>query len=74
MNRQTVIAARDEALLFVTRCDNLLAVKVTEYDPTTSTRIAGEWRATYNGAPKQMGALRRSSMDLTRALAEMRKP
>ena len=27
-----------------------------------------------NTAPKQSGALRRASMELTRALAEMRKP
>lgn len=35
-----------------------------------------DWQGeTYpNHTPKQNGALRRASMDLTRALAEMRKP
>jgi hypothetical protein len=28
----------------------------------------------YNSAPKESGALRRSSLDLTRQLAKMRKP
>lgn len=31
-------------------------------------------RTMYVNAPKESGALRRASLDLTRALAEMRKP
>jgi len=31
-------------------------------------------KASYHTNPKESGAVRRASMDLTRALAEMRKP
>ena len=74
MNRQTVKQARAEALRFVDRCNELLDIVVDQYDPDTKSRIRLPWRSTTCGAPKQMGAVRRASMDLTRSLAAMRKP
>lgn len=73
MNRCTVEAARTEAQRFIKRCDELLATQVGAYEPTTRSRVVRKWQHSTE-APKQTGAVRRASMDLTRALAEMRKP
>lgn len=65
MNQKSILAAEAEAKRFLAR--------------------AKEWRdaqgsTLYNGinyahpTPKQGGALRRASLDLTRALASMRRP
>ena len=43
------------------------------YDAKSKTYVSSGHTFTPN-APKQSGALRRASMELTRALAEMRKP
>lgn len=51
--------AKAEALKFIDLCDNVLQKKEQPAD----------W---YVNAPKQTGALRRSSMDLTRSLSRLR--
>ena len=72
MNRQNVCAAVYEAQQFIARCNALLVTDVDEWDENTLGRIMVEWQS--YGSPKEQGAVRRASMDLTRALAEMRKP
>ena len=75
MNRRTVKDARAEAQRFIARCDALLATQVEQYDHETNRRSKTPWDGIYAfSAPKQTAAARRASMDLTRALAEMRKP
>lgn len=72
MNRAKVLRARAEARRFIDRCNTLLDTEViVGWEPKTGG-INGPWQA-YE-APAQQGAVRRASMDLTRALAEMRKP
>lgn len=61
MNISTVNAAVVEAKRFLKAAE---AFKKAE----------AEKKAGYYMNPKESGAVRRSSMDLTRALAEMRKP
>lgn len=56
---KNVELAKAEALKFIDHCDNVLAKKEADSD----------W---YVSAPKQTGALRRSSMDLTRSLSNLR--
>lgn len=51
--------AKEEAQKFIDKCDNVLEERVNEND----------W---YVNGSKQTGALRRSSMDLTRSLAILR--
>jgi len=58
MTKDKILEAKFEAERFLVKADNMLLVKPDLY-----------WCY-----PKESGALRRSSMDLTRALAEMRKP
>lgn len=72
MNRIAVEQARREAQRFIERCNTLLATDVDTYDAATERRLPARWK--YYGAPKEQGAVRRASMDLTRALAEMRRP
>lgn len=61
------------------------AIKTAEAEAKRFLSRVAEWRkaqrtetyplGTYTpGTPRESGALRRSSMDLTRALATMRKP
>lgn len=65
MNIENIKKAKQEALRFVERADALLQER-KKYDE-------GEKKYCFN-APKESGAVRRASLDLTRALAEMRKP
>lgn len=74
MNRPAVKAARADAQRFISRCDELLAMQVEQYDHETKRRDKLPWTGAYATATKQTGAVRRASMDLTRSLAEMRKP
>ncbi len=62
MEPKTIDAAVTEAKRFL-KLRNL--VRYSKYS---------DGRVYLPGQPKQTGALRRASMDLTRALAEMRKP
>jgi hypothetical protein len=75
MNRDSVLAARAEALRFIGRCDVLLGVEITRWNHTTEKfEKSTPWWNTNDPAPSQTGAVRRASMDLTRSLAAMRKP
>lgn len=73
MNPSTVRAAMDEAERFTKRCKELLKTDISAWDLETGDNTLRKWRYPTD-APKQSGAVKRSSMDLTRALAEMRKP
>ena len=59
----------EAALVAATR----MILAANEYLEARAEYKSGEYE-TYISAPKQSGALRRASMELTRALAEMRKP
>lgn len=61
MNAKSLDAAIENAQRFLTEA---LAVQAT-YSPDHGWIMAG---------PKETGSLRRRSLDLTRSLAEMRKP
>lgn len=63
-------AAIAEAQRFIDRAKELKAAKQSSYNSST-------WaHKTLDGqnCPREQGALRRASMDLTRALADLRKP
>ena len=61
--------AVEEARKFIECADNLkLAIKESAYTNTTTGYTY------HSSCPKESGALRRQSMTLTRALANMRKP
>jgi hypothetical protein len=65
MRKENITAAKAEAKRFLAR--------VTEWEKAQgSYEVCGH--TFHNHTPKQCGSLRRASMDLTRALAEMRKP
>lgn len=60
---------------------NLGSVNKAECEARRFLRAVDEWKKVelekaepYYNNPKESGAVRRASMDLTRALAEMRKP
>ena len=65
MRKENITAAKAEAKRFLAR--------VTEWEKAQGTYEAHGYTF-HNHTPKQCGSLRRASMDLTRALAEMRKP
>ncbi len=60
MKAETLKAAEAEAKRFLARC--------AEYRKAAGDRI-GYW-----DHPRESGAVKRASMDLTRALADLRKP
>lgn len=64
MNMQAIENARAEALRFIERTDALRLQHLNW--------VSGGKQYYFN-QPKESGAVRRASMDLTRALAEMRK-
>lgn len=68
MNRKTLAAAVAEAERFLARAKALpepttYEVPGSQYNPFTNDNF-----------PKEQGAIKRASMDLTRALAELRRP
>lgn len=63
MRPETLRRARQEAEKFVALAK---AIKVTKSEPYGHEFITS--------GPKETGALRRASMELTRALAELRRP
>ena len=65
MNRKGVSTAISEAKRFISRAEQLLAVNRTADGPHELSSYL--W-------PREQGSCRRASMDLTRALAAMRKP
>jgi hypothetical protein len=73
MDRKDVKAARDLAAAFVKASDELLAAQYESWDYKTGNRTAEAWKYTGLIAGKQTGAHRRLSLDLTRALAHMRR-
>lgn len=65
MNVKTLGKAIDAANVFITNARRLYADMKHDEKAAYGERIVG---------PKQTGQVRRNSMDLTRALAEMRRP
>lgn len=66
MNKGRIELAVIEAKRFIEKAETYLLAK-------SATHGSGEY--IFNAsAPKESGALRRASMDLTRQLAQMRKP
>ena len=68
MNRDKLAAAVAEAERFIKRAKAL--PKPTSYDIPGSAHNP----FTHDNFPKEQGAIRRASMDLTRALADLRRP
>jgi hypothetical protein len=62
MNRQTIKDAISEATEFIDKAEAYLA----HTDRTSPTYEGGTW-------PKESGALRRASMDLSRKLSDLRQ-
>jgi len=65
MNRDALTAAVAEAERFIARAKSLPAPKPYEYQGQSFT---------HDNFPRQQGEIRRASMDLTRALADLRRP
>lgn len=66
MNRDKLRIAVAEARRFIERAEML---PPPPREPTT-----GEYLPWHDNFPKEQGAIKRSSMDLTRALADLRRP
>lgn len=66
MRKDKILAAVQAAQEFVRRAGEYEVERSKTYD-------CGDF-VCHHDAPKEGGALRRQSMELTRALAEMRKP
>jgi len=64
MNRDKLQIAVDEAKRFIARAQALP-------EPTTEERCGYTYE--YDNFPREQGAIKRASMDLTRALADLRK-
>lgn len=75
MNRHTVKAARKAAKEFVAAADALPAADKEARAKFAAASDVERWRVRnpLDGS-RQSGATRRASLDLTRALAAMRKP
>ncbi len=65
MNRDKLDAAVAEAKRFIERAKAL---------PKPHPYKSGEHTLMHDNFPREQGAIRRASMDLTRALADLRKP
>lgn len=65
MNRDKIDAAVAEARRFIKRAQAL---------PKPSTRVVNGHTYTDDYFPREQGAIRRASMDLTRTLADLRRP
>jgi hypothetical protein len=64
MNRAKLATAIEEAKRFIARAESL-----PEPEPYTS----GDYTFMHNYFPREQGAIKRASMDLTRALADLRR-
>ena len=71
MENANIDRAIAEAKRFLERAKDL---REATRCPDGSYEYEGKIHKTYPLAPKEHGALRRASLDLTRALAEMRRP
>jgi hypothetical protein len=65
MNRDKLAVAVAEAERFIMRVKKL---------PEPSPYVSGGHNFTHDNFPREQGAIRRASMDLTRALADLRRP
>lgn len=65
MDRVKLAAAVEEARRFIARAESLPA--------PTPYEIPGYEFLTYDNFPREQGAIKRASMDLTRALADLRR-
>ena len=65
MNRKKLATAVAEARRFIERAEAL---------PTPYPYKVHDLELTHDYFPKEQGAIKRSSMDLTRALADLRRP
>lgn len=73
MRRADVEASRDLAKRYVKACDEILAMTTFYYDTADGLTKRRPWTWTNSIAGKDTGAHRRLSLDLTRALAHMRR-
>ncbi len=73
MNRTDVEDARSEAVRFIARCDTLLAATVDAWNHKERRYEKRKWLGTDQSPSADAATVRRSSLDLTRALARMRK-
>lgn len=73
MRRADVEASRHLAARYVKACDELLATTARHYEPRSGATSTTPWRDTWQITGKATGAHRRLSLDLTRALAHMRR-
>lgn len=63
--KERIMTAKAEAQRFLERCE--------AWEKAQGTYTTGSGYVFDQSTPKENGALRRASMDLTRALADMRK-
>jgi hypothetical protein len=73
VNRKDIADARDLAEEFVRASNELLAKRDRRWNHETEQYVDHRWDNTWTIAGKQTGAHRRLSLDLTRALAHMRR-
>lgn len=74
MNIEKIDSAIAEAQRFISTAKRLKGAKQTRHEQYKGTPW-GEHSTVDNAhCPREQGALRRASMDLTRALADLRKP
>jgi hypothetical protein len=73
MNRADVEAARAEAVRFIERCDALVKSEVDVWDHKSRQYVKRKWVGSHQAPSKEAAAAKRSSLDLTRSLAHMRR-
>lgn len=69
MNEKIMLAAKAEAIRFLAACEaveRMAHYKTHDFGPRKNSG--------YYQSPKHTGALKRASMDLTRALSDLRRP
>lgn len=71
MNLTRILAAKLEAQRFILKVE-AFEMQHAEYMKAKAKAEKPDYH--YFSAPKESGAVRRASMDLTRCLAQMRKP
>lgn len=74
MNDKTLQTAINEAERFLERALNLKAMRRDEAARVKKAKEAGEKYVYPESFPKECGFVKRASMDLTRALADLRRP
>lgn len=77
MNMDTLTTAIEEAERFLDKAKRLKRVKTLDrrnVDEANQKVHAPHERRYYQDFPKDSGAVKRASMDLTRALADLRRP